>query len=461
MSEFVARVRSSLRPSRSALLYCRRRRISSGIHAGAHWVLVAGLTFAAPTAAAETLEEAWRAALAADARLAAAETRTAAREAAILVARAERRPSVTASTITSRWRDTPAFDFRGAGLPVALPLFGGKTLNLASAEMSLPLYTGGALAANMSAATASRDREARLADALRQDVLLAVAEAYVGVLRASSALDVARSLSASLAAHARDVEDMRRSGQVPANDYLAAAVSLADARQRELTAQSALQVARAAYNRRLGRPFGSPVVVESLTEPLGGVAITASLEELVAAARAARPELEELAAAADALEAQAAAARAARRPQLALNGGYAHVENDFLSREDFWYASFGVRFNAFDGGRSRHASAALERQAAAVESERRDRGAEIELEVHRALAELTTARERVAAASAAVEQAEENLRVVRDRYRNGEGTNTEVLDAEGLRTLSASNFDTARYDVRLAELKLSRAIGAL
>ena len=49
----------------------------------------------------------------------------------------------------------------------------------------------------------------------------------------------------------------------------------------------------------------------------------------------------------------------------------------------------------------------------------------------------------------------------RDRYRNGEGTNTEVLDAEALRALTASNFDSARYDLRLAELALARAVGAL
>jgi outer membrane protein TolC len=423
--------------------------------------LAVALSLAARATPAETLAEAWQAALAADARLAAAEMRFAASDAALLAARAERHPSVTATTATSHWRDTPAFDFSGAGLPGALPLFGGETLNLAAAQVSLSLYTGGVLAANVTAAAAVRDQQARLTDALRQDLLLAVADGYVGVLRAASALDVARSNAASLAAHARDVEDMRTTGQVPTNDYLAAAVSLADARQRELAAQSALDVARAVYNRRMGRPFDSPVTVEPLTEPLGGPAVAAPLPGLVAAARAARPELEELDAVADALAARAAAARASRRPQLALGGGYAYLENDFLSREDFWFVSLGVRVNVFDGGRSRHSSAALERQAAAVANERRDRGAEIELEVHRAWSELTSARQRVDVAAGAVQQAEENLRVVRDRYRNGEGTNTEVLDAEALRALSASNFDTARYDVRLAELKLTRSVGAL
>jgi outer membrane protein TolC len=407
------------------------------------------------------LDEAWDAALAADARFAAATSRSQANEAALAAARAERLPSVTATVATSVWRDTPVFDFSGIGFPVGQPLFAGDTLNVASAQVSLPLYRGGALTANVVAAEADRDGQRLSTEAVRQDLKLAVASAYIGVLRAASALEIARSNAASLAAHERDVEDMRSTGQVPTNDYLAAAVSLADARQRELQAQSALEIARASYNRRVGRPFDTPVDLEPLTAPLGGPAIAAPLARLVAAARAARPELAGLDATADALAARAAAARASRRPQLALNGGYAYLENTFLNREDFWFVALGVRVNVFDSGRTRHASATLERQSVAASDDRRDRESEIELEVHRASADLSTARARLEVAAGAIQQAEENLRVVRDRYRNGEGTNTEVLDAEALRAQSAGNLDTARYDLRLAELALARAIGAL
>jgi len=427
------------------------------------WRIAAAIAVAvtASAARAETLDDAWEAALAADARFAAATSRLQANEEALAGARAERLPSVTASAATSVWRDTPAFDFGGVGLPLGQPLFAGDTLNVAAAQVSLPLYMGGALTANVAAAEADRDGQMLSTDTVRQELKFAVASAYIGVLRAASALEVARSNAASLAGHERDIEDMRRTGQVPTNDYLAAAVSLADARQRELQAQSALEIARAVYNRRVGRPLETPVDLDPLTAPLGGPAIAAPAADLVAAARDARPELGFLDATADALAARATAARAARRPQLALNGGYAYLENEFLNREDFWYVALGVRINLFDSGRSRHASATLERQSAAVADDRRDRESEIALEVHRAAAELATARARLGVAAGTTEQAEENLRVVRDRYRNGEGTNTEVLDAETLRAQSAGNFDTAQYDLRFAELALARAIGAL
>ena len=229
----------------------------------ASWRVATAIAVAVVASAtrAETLDEAWDAALAADARFAAATSRSQANEAALAAARAERLPSVTASVATSVWRDTPVFDFSGIGFPVGQPLFAGDTLNVASAQVSLPLYRGGALTANVVAAEADRDGQRLSTEAVRQDLKLAVASAYIGVLRAASALEIARSNAASLAAHERDVEDMRSTGQVPTNDYLAAAVSLADARQRELQAQSALEIAASecfggSRERRVSGPRG-------------------------------------------------------------------------------------------------------------------------------------------------------------------------------------------------------------
>jgi outer membrane protein TolC len=424
-------------------------------------VLVAIAVLGADIAAAETLDDAWSAAVAADQRLAAAQARIAAAEADVAVARAGRYPTLSASSTTSRWRDTPAFDFGGAGLPVTLPLFGGQTMTMADARVSAPVFSGGALGASIAAAEATRTEREQTGEALRADVKLAVANAYVDVLRATSALATAESTTASLRAHVRDVDDRRRNGEVADNDYLAAAVSLAAAEQRELEAKSTLAVANAVYNRRLGRPLDAPVAIESLTTAPSGATTADPLDTLVAMALDGRAELAGLAAAASSWAARADAAAAARRPQLAVSGGYNYLENTVLRERDYWSIGLGVRWTPFDGGKTRHTAAALELQSAATAAERNDLALAIELDVRRAWHARDTARARLAVAEGVVAQADENLRVVRDRYRNGEGTNTEVLDAEALRTLSLGNRDTAHYDATLADIQLAHAIGGL
>jgi outer membrane protein TolC len=390
--------------------------------------------------------------------LQAAQARTRAASAGVDAARAEHRPMLTATTSASRWRETPAFEFAAIGLPFALPLFAGHTFSMTEARVSAPLYSGGGIGANVTAADAAFARGGHTAASLEQEVKLAVATAYVGVLRAASAHAIAAANTASLAAHARDVEDMLRTGQVPRNDYLAAAVSLADAEQRQLDAANALELARAAYNRQLGRPLDAPVDLEPIAPSPG---VEQALDQLLATAFAARTELMALDAAVRELDARGTAARAARRPQVTLSGGYTFIENDVLNREDFWSIGVGVRWTPFDGGRARSAAAGLEQQSIAAARDLEHSRSLIELEVRSAWLDERAARARLGVTMSAVAQAEENLRVVRDRYLSGEGTNTEVLDAEALRTASRGNFDNARYDAALAQQRLARAIGRL
>ena len=61
----------------------------------------------------------------------------------------------------------------------------------------------------------------------------------------------------------------------------------------------------------------------------------------------------------------------------------------------------------------------------------------------------------------ALVQADENLRVARDRYTAGVGTATEVLDAESLRVRSETNAAVAVVRRTLAAFRLRRAVGDL
>jgi outer membrane protein TolC len=59
------------------------------------------------------------------------------------------------------------------------------------------------------------------------------------------------------------------------------------------------------------------------------------------------------------------------------------------------------------------------------------------------------------------EQAEENLRIARERYGVGLGTQTQLLAAETLRVQALKNRDDAVLDAGLAQLRLARASGSL
>ena len=92
---------------------------------------------------------------------------------------------------------------------------------------------------------------------------------------------------------------------------------------------------------------------------------------------------------------------------------------------------------------------------------RRDTESMIALEVRQRWLEFQTAKQQMAFAKVAIAQADENLRVVRDRYVQRLGNNTEVLDAETLRAQAYMNLYNSNYDTALVRFRLQRATGGL
>jgi outer membrane protein TolC len=411
---------------------------------------------------AETLEDAWRLALEHDQTLAARAADVAAAREGERAASAARWPALQANGGYTRFSAAPAFDLAGPSVSFqSAPLFDQDDFMSGGIQLNLPLYAGGQISAGIDAARravagAEADERGTLAA-----VKLEVANTYVQVLRARRALRAAESSVASLTAHASDVGQMVERELVPTSDLLAARVAQANAEQSRVRADNAVQIAYAAYNRRIGEPLAR---VPDLDERLQGdpsLAATPSIGTLIERALASRSELKGLAAQADALEAQARVERGALRPQLALTGQYSYLENEFLDRQDFSMVGVGVKWSLFDGGQARHRAAALQSASRAARHRLSDVRSLIELEVREAWLNVQAARARVSASREAVAQAVENLRMSRELYAADLGTNTQVLDAVALQVTATNNHDDAVLDESLALVRLAHAVGAL
>jgi outer membrane protein TolC len=419
---------------------------------------LAGLAAAllAGNAAAESLQQAWDTALNVDRGLKASRENTAAASSLLEAAKSARLPNVALEAGYTALDNTPTakVDFLGQSLQMPLAQ---KDSAAYRAMTTLPLYTGGRIERGIDAATAGMDA-ARLGEAAdAQNLKLRVADAYVSVLRASRMLTVAESHVTSLQAHARDVGNLHEQGMVAKNDLLSVQVALADANQRKLQVANGLDLARAAYNRLLGRPLDQPVLLDDLSPGVTQLPLPALTEQALAR----RSELAAVARQIEALRHQAAAVRGETAPQVALSGGYGYQENRYQAHPGQWMVTLGAKWNLFDGGVVRHRANAVERQAAALTEQRDELASLVGLQVRQTWLDVQETRKRLLVTQSAIAQAAENLFVARDRYANGLATHTEVLDAETLRMGSESNHANALFDAALAELRLKRATGEL
>jgi outer membrane protein TolC len=417
-------------------------------------------TLACAASPAETLDEAWVQALQKDNGLAAVRGQAEAAGLDAEAAHAQRWPTLAVQGSYTKLDDAPAFDFAFTGLPIKPPeIFKNDQFMMGAATITLPLFTSGRISSSIDAAEARSRGAGAAANGAESDVKLAVADAYVGVLRAQKALAVAESSVTSLDSVVRDVESMFERELVPKNDLLAVQVALADAQQRRLRADNALQIALADYNRRLGQPMDRPVdLAETLPEPKD---LSVQVDALIDEALQQRTELVALEQQAATYRALAKTERSRTRPQLALTGGYSYLENQFLDDQEFLSAGVGVQWALFDGGQSRKRAAALDRNGRATEDQRRDVESLIALQVRQAWLSVAEAQDRIKVSVTAVEQAEENLRIAREQYGAGLGTQTQLLQAEALRVNALGNRDNAVLDASLAKLRLARSVGVL
>ncbi|MEA2115181.1 MAG: TolC family protein [Thermodesulfobacteriota bacterium] len=405
---------------------------------------------------AETLQQAWETALSENFSIKAAQETVAAAEEQLLAAKAIRLPGLSFKTGYTARDNEPQLRATLGPSTVELPVENQYSLAY-QATATLPLYTGGRITSGIDASTAMVEASEADKESVLLNLKMQVAEAYISVLRAMRGLEVAKSHIASLESHERDVLALYNQGIVAWNDSLASQVSLADARQQMIQIQNNLDLAQAAFNRLLQRSLDKQTVLEELSIE----DINESLPVLTRKALDQRSELAALTKKIQALRNQATGIRAEDMPQIALAGGYGYQQNDYLVDEGQWSIMLGLEWNLFDGGVSNHKANAIVRQANGLQQQYNDFASIISLQARQAWLDTQETQKRLQVTSKAIAQAEENLKVSRNRYSSGLTTNTEVLDAETLRIKSQYNHANARYDRLLAILHLKRAIGQL
>ncbi len=417
-------------------------------------IIVIAIQFLSPIGISlgETLEEAWEIGLKTDHLLKAAGQDIISRQAELDAAKGKRLPTINIGAGYS------IIDNEPGAFAQSIQFTTADDSSLAyQAMVSLPLYTHFQISSSIDAAMSGLSAGKHAEQATRQKVKLKIAEAYVAILLSRQQTDVAISHEQSLAAHAVDVKNLYDEGMVPVNDLLAAKVALANARQLTLRTRNRLDIAQSAYNRLLNRPLDYKVQISTI--PLLFPEI--DLNSLSRNALKNRPELAALANQVEALKWQAKSTKAASGPKVMFKSGYDFRENSHQLHEGVWQAMVMASWDIFDGNVAKNRSLALQAQSRSINEQLQDLETLIQLQVRQAWLDLGESQKRIKVTKETLEQAEENLSVTRNRYKEGIGTNTEVLDAETLRTVNYVNYDKANNDAVLSVIRLHYATGSL
>lgn len=427
------------------------------------------LLFMAATASAQeaslriTLEEAQLRATAASHRLAEARARQAAAQGAVTIRSLAERPMVGVSAGYTRTNHVAEFVVPS---PTGAPrvLYPDVPDNYRTRlDLQWPIYSGGRTDALERAARAEASAAGAEVEAAQADLRLEVARAFWALVTARATAAVLEQGVARAQAHLADTRERLRSGLIPPNEVASAEAQESRQRMLLIEARNQRDLSSADLARLIGvdllQPIEPAANLEAADAPAG------SADRLIADARAARRERRALELRVEAAEHQGVAAAGGRRPAISIGGGfdYARPNPRIFPRADRWDDSWdlgiGVAWSLWDGGRTQAEVA----QAASLADAARQRLAEfdslVSLEVQQRRLEIDSGRAAVIAASDAVRAATEARRVVAQRYQAGVATQTEILDADVALLQSELDRTRALAGVRLAEARLSRAVG--
>jgi outer membrane protein TolC len=336
---------------------------------------------------------------------------------------------------------------------------GFGTRSYAETEVSLQwtLYDFGRTGGRYrQAAARERITELQLARA-DQTVEFDVAAAYLDVLLARASRRVQEDAVRRAQATLDDTVARRKGGVALREDVLRAEVQLSESREALVLARQGEFDAVARLNNAMGRNASLPLEVIDLEvqPPLPG-----ALADLLEQAAAQRPEVALARQAVAAAQEGRQAARAEFLPRIFVRAdvvGHTDGQNVVTG----WQQGAGLHVEAplYAGGRHRGELRSAEADIEAAVAEAQVILDAISLQVNLAYRGVVAARERIDLSRTAVVQAQENLRLVRVRYRNGNATPTDIVDSEAALTRSQQRFFSATYTYLAALARLDYAVG--
>jgi outer membrane protein len=352
---------------------------------------------------------------------------------------------------------SPALGPASAGATGIIVPTATATHGYAQAELQLQwtLYDFGRTGGRYHQAQA-RERIAELQSArARQTVGFDVASAYLLALRAGATRRIQEEAIRRAEATLRDTRSRRAAGVLEKDDVLRAQVQLAAAEEDVDLARQSELTAIAQLNNAMGRNASLPLVLVAWKfEPPLNLSLVQCLE--IAATQRAEIGI-------------------AREAVAAAQFGRESVEGEFLPKV-YTLASVGavggssivsgaqegaglhIDLPLYTGGRRHGELRAADAEIRQSLADARTILDEVTLQVTLAHLAATTARRRIERDFPAIVEANENLRLVRNRYRNGHATPTDIVDAEVTLTRAQQRLISANYEYLGALVGLDYAL---
>ena len=327
-------------------------------------------------------------------------------------------------------------------------------------NVSLPIYTGGKIRYGIESSKFLEKAAMLDAESDKDEVIQNTIEAFANLFKAKTAVRLVQENLNEAQQRTKELTGMEKNGLLARNDLLKAQLRESNMEYNLSDAESSWQLANVNMNLMLGLPTTMELVLD--TSGLGKKEDDRVLVDFLNAARGNRKDIAAVDLRKKAAESGVKSAKGDLYPSLALTGGYIGLDiPDFLSIPAAMNVGVGVSYNIGSLWKNKakvQQAEARVKQLTFTEAMMDDN---MQLEVNKSYLSLMTNRKQIQVSAKAVEQAEENYRIVKNKFDNSLATTTDLLDADIAQLQARLSYTLSRADAFVAYHKLLQTAGLL
>lgn len=296
----------------------------------------------------------------------------------------------------------------------------------------------------------------------KNELIAMIKTQYWGFVKAQQFVRVAKENVEMLKAHLRDVEIMNKAGMTQVNDVLKVQVQVTEAEYRLLEANNQKQLAMMGLNNALRLPLTT--ILETSENPSQSM-IEKPLESMLTEAIEYRPDVKAADFRVKAGQSQVKVAEASWYPQVSVFAEYNYNNPNMRivpARSQFdgtWAAGIQLSMDVWNWGLNSSQTQQAEAQLAQAVDASMLTKESIQIEVMQAYTLMKQAADKIPVTDMSIKQAEEQVRTINLRFKNGNAIMTDVLDAEMALLMAKMNKVQAIIDLEIAKVKLEKSIG--
>src|SRR5690606_24546164 len=329
---------------------------------------------------------------------------------------------------------------------------------IAMASASLPLFTGGKITQGIASARFLEEATRLDAEYDRSHLIQNTVAAYYNLYKAQAAVALVKENLKSSQQRVKDFMNLEANGLIARNDLLKVQLQESNLELALISAENNAAVCNYNFSLMLGMDGNTLLVLD--TSDMATAAVTQPVDVWEASALDHRSDYLALASRGKAAKAGVGVAKSAYFPMLALSAGYvgANIPHA-LTVTNAVNAGLSLQYNLG----SLYKAGASVRQAKAREEEMnwhlQQLTEQIKSEIHQAYLAYTQSLKKIDVYQKAMEQANENYRITKNKYENSLATTTDLLDADVARLQAQIDYAYARADAAVAYHQLQERSG--